>query len=314
MLDVLAITAPLYLLIGLGYGLVHAGVLDAALVRALGRYAVLIAIPALLFNTVSQRPIADVLNVGFLAAYAMGSVAVLLLGFAYARRVRTASPTMAATMSMGMSLSNTGYIGLPIAMAALGPSAAGPVAMAFLVENLLMIPLAIALVDLHSGRSPAATLAQAMRNLVRNPLLASVALGLVAALVSLQLPEVLQRPISLIAASATPVALIAIGGTLVGMRLDGVKSDLAAVAAGKLVLHPLAVAAAMAWLLTSGDQGASSLQLGGVLLASMPMFGIYPLLTQRWGHERFAAAALLFTMAVSFVSINLTLWLLQPAG
>lgn len=306
MFDVFTITVPIYLLIALGYGLARSGLLEAAGVRGLGRYVLLIAMPTLLFNTVAQRPLGDLLNPRYLVAYAFGSLLVLLLGYAWARRVRDASPSLAATMSLGMASSNTGYIGLPIAIAVLGPQAAGPVAMAFLVENLIVIPLASALADASTGRSRMATVGTALRNLPKNPLLMAVILGLLAAMFSLQLPQVLQRPISMVAASATPVALVAIGASMLGLTLAGVKLDMGAVALGKLVAHPIAVALTMTWLLP----GDAHLQSGGVLLAAMPMLGIYPLLAQRWGHERFAAATLVFTMAASFLTINLTLWAL----
>jgi hypothetical protein len=41
------------------------------------------------------------------------------------------------------------------------------------------------------------------------------------------------------------------------------------------------------------------------------MFGIYPILTQKHGHEGLSAAALLVTTMASFFSLNGLLWLLQ---
>lgn len=310
MIDVLAVTAPIYLLIALGYAVTRAGLLDGAQLRALGRYVVFIALPALMFGTVSRRSIDELLNARFLMAYALGSVLALALAYGHARRLRGAPASLAAMHGLGASLSNTGYIGLPIALQALGPAAAGPVAMAFIVENLLVMPLAFALADATQGRKPAAAMVETLRGLVRNPIVVSVCAGLVAALVGLQLPALLERTVSMVAASATPVALVAVGGSLVGQRLVGVRLDLAAVAVGKLLLHPIAVWVAL-WVLVPGDP---ALQAAGALLAAMPMFGIYPLLAQRWGHQGFCAAALLVTVIASFATINVALWLLSRMG
>jgi hypothetical protein len=41
------------------------------------------------------------------------------------------------------------------------------------------------------------------------------------------------------------------------------------------------------------------------------MFGIYPILTQKHGHDGLSAAALLVTTMASFVSLNAQLWLLK---
>ena len=50
----------------------------------------------------------------------------------------------------------------------------------------------------------------------------------------------------------------------------------------------------------------------GVLLATAcPMFGIYPILAQRQGHDGLAAAALLGTTVASFFTISALLWMLK---
>jgi malonate transporter and related proteins len=52
----------------------------------------------------------------------------------------------------------------------------------------------------------------------------------------------------------------------------------------------------------------SSLQISAILLAGMPMLGIYPLLAQRHGLAGFCASALLVTTVASFFTISLILW------
>jgi malonate transporter len=48
-----------------------------------------------------------------------------------------------------------------------------------------------------------------------------------------------------------------------------------------------------------------------VLTAASPMFGIYPILAQKHGHDGLAAAALLGTTAASFFTISALLWVFQ---
>jgi predicted permease len=50
MFDILAITAPIYIAIALGYGLTHWGFFQKADMRAFGTFVVKVAMPALLFN------------------------------------------------------------------------------------------------------------------------------------------------------------------------------------------------------------------------------------------------------------------------
>ena len=62
MFDILAITAPIYLAIALGYGLTRWGFFQKTDMRAFGTFVVKVAMPALLFNALSQRKVSDILN------------------------------------------------------------------------------------------------------------------------------------------------------------------------------------------------------------------------------------------------------------
>ncbi len=122
-----------------------------------------------------------------------------------------------------------------------------------------------------------------------------------------QLPEVGARAVKLLAAASAPVGLFVVGGSLVGLQLAGVRADLARVAVGKLVLHPLAVGGLL-WLWPPANP---ALVAPAVLLAAMPMLGIYTVLAQKHGEQGFCAAALLVTTVSSFFTVTALLWALQ---
>ena len=86
MLDILAITGPIYIAIALGYGLTRAGLFSRADMRVLGQFVIHVALPALLFNALSQRRIHEIFNGPYLLVYALGSLLTLALGWLWARR------------------------------------------------------------------------------------------------------------------------------------------------------------------------------------------------------------------------------------
>ena len=53
---------------------------------------------------------------------------------------------------------------------------------------------------------------------------------------------------------------------------------------------------------------------GGDHAKASPMFGIYPILAQKHGHDGLAAAALLGTTAASFFTISALLWVFRQVG
>lgn len=310
MLQILAVTGPIYLIIMAGFLAVRLGLFTKPELRVMGRFVVQFCLPALIFNALAKRSLSEVLNGHFLLAYAAGTLAVLALAFVVARRLRGSSQAMAALQSMGMATSNSGFIGYPIALQLIGPTAGVALALCMLVENMLSIPICLALAD-NEGQDASKrwhhTLLLSLRKLLKNPMILAIVAGFSFALLGLHLPEVLGRTVQIVATAASPVALFVIGGTLVGLKLDGVRRDLAWVAFGKLVLHPLAVLA-MLWLLPPIDP---QLRTAAVMFAAMPMLSIYPLMAQKYHLEGFTAAALLVTTIASFASISLLLWALH---
>mgnify|MGYP000535330192 CR=1 FL=1 len=75
----------------------------------------------------------------------------------------------------------------------------------------------------------------------------------------------------------------------------------------------LASATVFAALLRHREHFASK-RVGVVLTAASPMFGIYPILAQKHGHDGPAAAAQMGTTVVSFFTLTLLLWALRQQG
>jgi predicted permease len=304
------ITGPIYLLILAGYLSVRFGLFAKADMRVLGRFVAQLALPALLFRALSQRSLGEIVNVSYLVAYALGSLVALFTGYLIARHVQKKPLALSGLVGMGMACSNSGFIGAPIVAQLLGPVAGVALALTMLVENLLTIPLALLLADQTEGQSGLhwhEVLRDTGRKLATNPLIVAIVLGLLTALLQPPLPEIVTRSIALVAAASSPVALFVIGGTLVGLQVRGLLGDVALIATGKLLLHPLAVLGLL-WLLPPLDP---ALRTAAVVFAAMPMFSIYPVLAQKYHHEGFCAAALFATTVAALGSISALLWLLQ---
>ncbi len=311
---VLTVTAPIYLLIGIGYVAVRLGWMAPSDIRVLGRFVAQFCVPALLFRALSKQSIGDVLHGRYLAAYAAGSLlamsAVMLVTL---RRRRPLS--LAALQGLGAAGSNSAFVGYPIVLQVIGPAAGVALALGTLVENLLIIPLALALADVDGGpggqprRRPREVLWVTLQGLARNPMILAIGAGLTVSALGVPIPQVLDKTVGLAAAAAPPTALFVIGASLVGLQLQGIRGDIALVTFGKLLLHPLCVAVFVWWL----PPEEPVLRAAAVMFAAMPMLSIYPVLAQRHGHERFCAAALLAATLTSFVTISGLIAVL-PAG
>ena len=146
-----------------------------------------------------------------------------------------------------MACSNSAFVGLPVAPQVLGPDAALALALTMLVENFVKIPVCLAIADSagqHRQPWPRA-MAGAVWGLRKNPIVLGIAAGLAANLLQRHLPGPVQRAVDLLANASAGVSLVYIGGNLAGLQVGSMVRQVTAVALGKLLLHPAAVALAL---------------------------------------------------------------------
>ena len=308
-LDILAITGPIYLAIGLGFAFTRLGVFSKADLTVFGKFTLQLALPALLFNALSQRRVAEVLNAQYLLAYAVGSLTVIVLGLWWARKVQGHTRSFSSMVAMGMSCPNSGFVGYPIMLLTLGPVAGVALALNMVVENLLMIPLLLAVAD--SQNQPGrwlSVLLQTAKGLLRNPMIWGIVGGFLFSWSGWLMPAPIGRTIDLFAQASAALSLFVIGGSLVGLQVQGVRGMVAQIAVGKLLLQPLVMWAVLVWLVPIDDP---ALRTAALISGALPMLGIYTILSQRHGHGTISAAALLVTTVGSFFTLSALLWVLK---
>lgn len=306
MLDIFVTTLPIYLLIVIGYAAVRTGYVDGAHVQGLGQYALKIALIALIFSAVAFPRGEAGLNAPFVAAYLGGSLLTLVAGFAVSRLMLRRPAPESWILGMGMSCSNSGFLGFPIATLIFGADAAVVFAMTMAVENVVMLPLATVAAGLAGDRARAAALVRAaLVRIATNPMVISVVLALVVRGSGVALPESLTRTVAMIAASAGPVALFVIGGTMARMSVSGHWRRTAAITVGKLGLHPLLVGAAL--MLVPGVP--AELIPVGILFASVAMLTIYPILATPFGLGAVTSTALVVSTVLSCLTVSVVLHL-----
>lgn len=305
MLSTLGSTSAIYAIILLGYVAGKLGAFSPMELRALGKFVLTVAIPALLFTTLSQRPIGDLLHISFLVAYTFGSLAVFFAGVTYARAVQRKSLPIAALSGLGMSSSNSMLIAYPIAQLVVGPTAAVALAMCTVIENVLMQPLMLFIAEAGTASDEGRRhqFMQGLIKLVRNPFFLAIIAGALVSALALDLPDPLLKVAGTLSAATSAVSLFVIGGTLVGIEIKSMVGDVTRVVFGKLLLHPLAILA-VAWAMPPMPR---DLQLAAIVFGAVPMLSIYPIWGQRFGQEQFCAAALLMTTVVSFFTVSVLL-------
>jgi len=223
MLDVLLIVAPIFMAIALGYGIATAGALPREAVHGLAVFVLSIAMPALIIKALGRNPAAEVVDLRYLAAYGGGSALVFGLGFGLSRfgLNRTWQASALACQVLGMSTSNSGFIGYPIAAVVIGRPAVIGLALCMLVENLLIIPAALAMAEAGTqAGAPVRTILKAsVVRLIRSPIMLAILAGAILSALRVELPGPVAKTVDLFAGASAPVALVAIGASLVSLNV-----------------------------------------------------------------------------------------------
>ncbi len=309
MLSVLSITGPIFILIGLGYLAVKSGILPAPAAPGMGRFVLYFSLPALIFGTLSRMEFSEVIEPSYLLIYATASLLALLLGVTLHRKLVGDTLSVSGVKGMGMAVSNSAFIGYPVLLQVFGEPPAQAFAMSLMVENLMIIPLALIIIE-SGGREVETNHWKHYRavfgRVLRNPLVLAITAGMLVSLLQLEMPAMIDKTLSMLAQSSAAVALFSIGGVLVGTSIRGNLSAIPAVVAGKLLLHPLLVFLLL--MLVPGMD--PDLRLSMLLLASMPMFSVFPIVAGNYGMGQTSASILIITTLMSFFTLTVMIGLL----
>ena len=306
MLDVINITAPIFLLILAGYLGVRFAILPKEALPGMSRFVLYYALPALIFSKLINMQVSDVIKPQFLLVYGLGGLLTMALTILASRLIFKDKWQLAGIRGMGAAMPNSVFIGFPILLQLFEHPPVAAFSMALLVENLLLMPLALLFIEGTSVQSSTRQTAMGktlLKRCLRNPIIIAVFAAMFGMAVELQLPMVIARSLDMLTAGAAAVALVIIGGSLVGCSVRDNLGQIALVSLSKLLMFPLVVSALL--LLTPELSHEHKLAL--LIFSAMPMFSIYPIIGNEYGEGRFCASSLLLTTIVSFISISLLL-------
>lgn len=316
MLGILTAIVPIFLIVALGFGVTRIGILRREDMRVLSTFVVKVALPALVFVNVVGRSLGDILNPTYLLTYAIAAVAMVGLARAWnsARRVR---PVRAATLSLAVSGTNNGFVGFPIFLLLIPEVAGLAIGMDMMVDNILIIPLAIALFESSTGqeKSWGRRLSGTLRGVVTHPMVLAIAAALAFTTLGIGVPALVDPALELVAGSSSAVALFSIGGMLVGMNLHGQRADLAAAVIGKLLIMPaIAVALVLVLPLLGLPELTPELRVAAILTTALPSMAMAAALGEQYGEGEFGASTMMLSTVLSFVTLSLWLLALSAVG
>ncbi|MCC5859223.1 MAG: AEC family transporter [Ectothiorhodospiraceae bacterium] len=304
---VISIALPFFALIFTGYGAGRAGLVPQAAVSGLSVFVFYFALPALLLTSISEAPVRELADVRLLVAWLIPSLVLFAVVYLACWRLFATSRSERAVQALAATFSNVGFVGLPLVVLALGAEAVLPAIVVVLVDMVLMIAIATALIELDQGRSGG--LRQVLRTIgsgvIRNAVIVASVVGVLLGAAELRIPGPAFSYLELLGGAAAPAALFALGVTLASRPLSEGLGQAGFIVAIKLVLHPLVV-----WLV-AGLLGLPPLWVAVLVIqASLPIAANVYVLAQRYQtYVGPASSAIFWSTAVSVLTVSLVMLL-----
>lgn len=213
MLQVLTGFAVITVVIAVGWLLARFGAVPERTHVTLNRVAFFAASPALLFTVLADADLHVVFS-GFLLVQ-VASAVLVMLAFLLASRLlfrMSAGDTAVGVFASGYI--NANNIGLPVAIYVIGDSQY--VAPIILVQLLVFAPVLLTVLD--ATTSGKVSVGRVLSGPVRNPIILGSALGVLVALLGVEVPPIILDPLTLLGGASIPLMLLAFGMSLRGQR------------------------------------------------------------------------------------------------
>jgi len=320
---------PIILLVLLGYSLKKINFIDDGFIKILNKFVFRIALPILLFyNVYSINSLKDIdwsiilfSVVAVLVIYSIGLLFVMLT---------IKDPRQKGVILQGIFRSNFALIGIPLAQALGGLPALAIVSIisAFVIPLFNILSVISLTIFQKNETGERISLTKLLKTIVTNPLIIGVFVGLVALVIRMAVPRVngelvfslkddvafLYTFIKSVSLTASPMALIALGGQFEFAVVKSLASKIAVGVIWRVALTPAIVLTA-AYLLASRIPSINDSYPALIALFGSPIAVSSAIMVNEMGGDRQLAAQLVVWSTISsIVTIFFTIVIMKYVG
>ena len=303
-----------FALVGLGTLSGATGYLRDETGDALSDFAVRVALPLLLFDTIAGADFQGAVPWKLWAAYFSAAAVAWTAGHLLTTRVFGREAQAGVVGGVSAAFSNLLLLGVPFTLGVFGRPGVETLSLIIAVHLPAMLMASILLFQFfgRQGGEGRLRLGEAARTFLRrtlsNPLILGVLSGLAWRLTGLALPPVASRIVQALAGIAGPLALFAMGLSLRRFGISGTIAPALGLSAVKLLLMP-AAALGMVLLLRLPPEAAKVLVCAAALPAGVNSY----LIAVQFGTGQ-ALASNVMTLATAFAALSVSGWLLVLAA
>lgn len=303
------VIAPLFFLMVIGYVLVnYTNMADRELCAKVNALVFKIFLPCMLFQNIYQSDIREQMN-GEICLFAAGSLLVLFVLLCLIVPKIVKNEKQQGVVIQGIFRSNYVIFGVSVVANMYGPSNTATAS----VLSAILIPmynfLAVIALSAFGGKRER-DWKKVVAGIVKNPLIIASVLGIIVSFAGIRLPVAVETTVSNLAKLATPAAFLILGGDFELSKVKGNLKTAGWVIFIKMVVLPLIVIPIVI------QMGYRDADLLSILLAYQTPVAVssYIMAEQAGADEQLAGQLVVFSSAVSILTLFLTIFILRQLG
>jgi malonate transporter and related proteins len=297
MFSVLAITAPAFFIIFLGYVGSRLKVFEVGVQKFFSLYVLYFAMPCYLFLSMAKSTPNMIANINYIASFALGLIVTATLSWLLASKFFKRKQDESVLAMMSGCYTNSAFIGIPIIIVTLFQ----------LIFVTTFILTALETVQRH-GKLSLKILYDLPKTILLTPIIAASLLGIISSLMQWPVPQIVDNSFGLLGNAGIPTALFALGLSL------GSKGEKFSISDRKLVyslvvikniIHPLIAGIIGHYIFNLSEIWLSAL----VVVSAMPTAMNNFVFAQRYGAFEGEASLIVFLSSVtSLFTLSILLW------
>lgn len=301
------VVLPLMLCILLGYFLSRIGMIGEELRKGMNTLSFKVFLPFYLFNSVYTTDVSSSFNGRLMLFCCLAMLCWFAVLMVLIPRLEPENPRRGALIQ-GMFRSNFALFGLPMAESLCGAERMGPTSLMIGVCVPLVNVLAVITLETFRGGRP--SVKKILTGIAKNPLIVSSLLGVAFNLLDIRLPSALSKTVTDLGRVATPLSLVALGASFTFASARKYRKHLLIGVSGKLVVCPLIMVTLSALIGLRAEMLVPVLIFFGAPTA----VSSYPMAQQMDGDGDLAASLVVFTSALSILTIFVWVFTLKTIG
>jgi hypothetical protein len=295
---------PIFAIILAGWVAGVSGYMPRDLAAPLMRFSYYVAMPALVFLTIADETLHSLLDWRFVAAFGGGSMLCFAAVMMFERIVRGVSVRKSAILAAAVSMTNTGFVALPILKSLFGQPGVLAAAIATIFVGAIIFPVLVVLLEIdRPDASRSLRGAALIRQIATNPVILATVCGVIWSIVGVKLPGPVVSLLTILGEALTPCALFSIGLDLTLSELRQRPGLYALLTTLKLAVVPLVV-----YVLCIAAQLDRTATIAAVVCAAVPTAKSAYVLAAEYDVEK-AVVSGVISMTTLFSVVTLLGWL-----